>query len=239
MSGGLYPGFSLYLTLWCLFLIQRLAPGYQQRGNIQHSLRERDRWTLKHNRHARLGLATLDYARLHTHTNRTAVVVELRWPYFWDKIWGHFLFRGVKTLFDMIVNSTCAFIPISDLSVRAKTGDISGDSSCRGQDTEPGVVWSAWVEGTGGGFTARSRTASWRLYWSGMSSSARSVNEVFRSSVRRRVMDEMTPLTHQVSPLLSLSTQDNNTTSHSLSTQHNNTTCHSLWLLMPHCVHTV
>ena len=37
---------------------------------------------------------------------------------------------------DMIVNSAHAFIPISDLSVTAKTGDISGDSSSRGQDSE-------------------------------------------------------------------------------------------------------
>ena len=38
----------------------------------------------------------------------------------------------------IVVNSARAFIPISDLSVTAETGDISGDSSSRGQDTENG-----------------------------------------------------------------------------------------------------
>ena len=39
---------------------------------------------------------------------------------------------------DMIVNSARVFVPIWDLSVTVKTGDISGDSSSRGQDTENG-----------------------------------------------------------------------------------------------------
>ena len=49
---------------------------------------------------------------------------------------------------DMIVNSACAFIPISDLSVTAQTEDISGDSSSQGQDTENGDC--PWKPGTSG-----------------------------------------------------------------------------------------
>ena len=45
----------------------------------------------------------------------------------------------------MIVNSARAFIPISDLSVTAKTGEISGDSSSWRQDGD-----CPWKPGTSG-----------------------------------------------------------------------------------------
>ena len=44
----------------------------------------------------------------------------------------------MQSIYHVIVNSARAFIPISDLSVAVKTGDISGDSSR--QDTETGDV---------------------------------------------------------------------------------------------------
>ena len=44
----------------------------------------------------------------------------------------------LRRFHDMIVNSARDFIPISDLFVTVKTGDIPGDGSSRGQDTDNG-----------------------------------------------------------------------------------------------------
>ena len=57
------------------------------------------------------------------------------------------LWRALTCVSSRVHSDACRLVKIRipDLSVIAKTGNISGDSGSRGQDTETGDVWSPYA----------------------------------------------------------------------------------------------
>ena len=87
-----------------------------------------------------LPIHIVDGGAAYRSVGRTAIRSPLSLPSHPAAVHGTFSDAGAPLCRypDMIVNSARAFIPISDISVTAKSGDISGDSSSRGQDTGNG-----------------------------------------------------------------------------------------------------